>query len=133
MMKTITVKKDELLAVLESNLVKHRTVFEDALEGYRKHAIEVLNTKIAALKAGRQPAINIMLDRPEDHTRDYERVIGMVKADIGDTFELSEQDFGQYWHDDWNWKRQWAKLSSSYAAESYTTNYGGMPDASDDW
>src|SRR5580698_9990020 len=106
-MRTITVKKDELLDVLNRNRAKHREVFDAALEGYRAHAIVVLEAKVRALSHGKQPEIRIMIERPEDHTRDYDRVIGMVNADQGDTFELSETDFAQYWEDDWSWKRQW--------------------------
>lgn len=130
--RTIQVKKDELLDVLGRNRAKHREVFDAALEGYRKHAITVLNEKMTALSRGKQPEIRIMIERPEDHTRDYDRVIGMVQADQGDLFELSETDFAQYWEDDWSWKRQWAKMSSSYATESYTKNYGAVP-SDDDW
>lgn len=131
-MRTITVKKDELLDVLSRNRAKHREVFDAALEGYRKHALVVLKGKVKALSEGRQPEIRIMIERPEDHTRDYDRVIGMVNADQGDTFELSETDFAQYWEDDWQWKRQWAKMSSTYATESYTANYGAVP-SDDEW
>lgn len=131
-MRTITVKKDELLDVLARNRAKHREVFIAALEGYRKHALVVLKGKVKALSEGRQPEIRIMIERPEDHTRDYDRVIGMVNADQGDTFELSETDFAQYWEDDWSWKRQWAKMSSTYATESYTANYGAVP-SEDEW
>jgi hypothetical protein len=131
-MRTITVKKDELLDVLTRNRSKHREVFEAALEGYRKHSISVLDAKIKALGAGRTPEIRFVIDRPEDHTRDYDRVIGMVNADQGDTFELSESDFAQYWEDDWQWKRQWAKMSSGYATESYVANYGAVP-SDDEW
>jgi hypothetical protein len=130
--RTINVKKDELLKVLQENRAKHREVFEAALDGYRTYAVKVLNEKVKALSRGKQPEIRIMIDRPEDHTRDYDRVIGMVQADQAELFELSETDFAQYWEDDWSWKRQWAKLSSSYATESYTANYGAVP-PDDDW
>jgi hypothetical protein len=130
--RTINVKKDELLEVLTRNRAKHREVFEAALEGYRRHAIMVLDAKIKALGNGKQPEIRIMIERPEDHTRDYDRVIGMVNADTGHEFELSESDFAQYWEDDWSWKRQWAKMSSTYATESYVQNYGALPD-DDEW
>jgi len=131
-MRTITVKKDELLDVLSRNRSKHREVFEAALDGYRKHAMKVLGEKIASLSQGKIPEIRFMIERPEDHTRDYDRIIGMVNADQGDTFELSETDFAQYWEDDWQWKRQWAKMSSTYATESYVSNYGAVP-SDDDW
>jgi hypothetical protein len=119
----IEVDKTDLLAVLKENRRKHRTVFLAALDGYRKEAVRQLNAKVKALSEGRAPAIHIMLDRPEDHTRDYDRVIGMLEMDKSPTFRLDQMTYGQYVTDDWTWKRQWAKMSSSYAGETYAANY----------
>jgi hypothetical protein len=128
----IEVDKTQLLSVLEENRVKHRTVFLAALEGYRKEAIRNLNAKVKALSEGRSPNIHIMLDRPEDHTRDYDRVIGMLKMDKAATFRLDQMTYGQYVNDDWSWKRQWAKMSSSYANEVYNNTYTVIDQDEDD-
>ena len=129
----IEVDKTALLTVLEENRRKHRTVFLAALEGYRKEAIRSLNAKVKALSEGRSPAIHIMLDRPEDHTHDYDRVIGMLKMDKSPTFRLDQITYGQYVNDDWSWKRHWAKMSSGYASQTYTDNYTVVdPDADAD-
>lgn len=124
----ITVDKGELLGKLRVNRDKHRTVFLDALEGYRKEAIRTLKTHIKALEEGRSPVVMINLNRPEDHTRDYDRVIGMLEMDKSPEFRLDAVTYGNYVNDDWRWKREWAKLSSSYANQSYTSNYGEIED-----
>lgn len=119
----IEVDKAQLLEVLKENRTKHRTVFLAALDGYRKEAIHQLNARIKALSEGRAPKIYLILDRPEDHTRDYDRVIGMLEMDKSPTFRLDQMTYGQYVNDDWTWKRQWAKMSSSYAGDTYAENY----------
>ncbi len=122
--KFITVSKTELLERLEENRAKHRTVFEAAVTGYRKEALDRLEHRIKQLKDGKLPDLFINLTVPEDHTRDYDRVIKMVQMHIGDTFELSEGDFGSYVMDDWKWKRQWAYTNSTYAAAAVEQAYG---------
>jgi hypothetical protein len=119
----ITVKKDELLEKLAVNRAKHRTVFEAALNGYADQAQDMLEEHLAALKRGKIPEIRIVLARPEDHTRDYDRVIGMLKMHQGELFELDEQMYQQYVDDDWSWKRQWLDTSTQYAAKSVAANY----------
>lgn len=119
----ITVSKQELLAKLQENRGKHRETFEAALAGYKAHAMKMLKAEIRALNEGRIPDISITISRPTDNTRDYDRVIGMLHMHTGDTFDLDETSYAQYVDDDWSWKRQWLKLSASYAPDSVYTNY----------
>lgn len=129
----IEVDKVQLLAVLKENRRKHRTVFLAALDGYRKAALKELNARIKMLSEGRSPTIRLLLDRPEDHTPDYDRVIGMLEMDKAETFRLDQMTYGQYVNDDWTWKRHWAKMSSGYAGETYSQNYTVVdPDDTDD-
>lgn len=129
-MQEITVNKEELLAKLRENRAKHRTVFEAALAGWRDEALARLEEKVAALKAGRFPEIKLLVTMPQDHTKDYDRIIMMVEMHTSSTFRLSEYDFQSYVMDDWDWKRQFIKTSSTYAAASVVENYG--QDAIDD-
>ncbi len=120
----ITVNKSALLEKMKDNRAKHRQVFLDSLEGYRKAAIAELETQVKNLQNGRTPVIRFTLSRPVDHTREYDRVIGMLEMDKGSEFSLDEQTYAQYVDDDWHWKRQWLRMSSSYAAGSTIANYG---------
>lgn len=122
-MKT-TVRKDQLLQILRENREKHRTVFEAALNGYRKAALEKLEATLAELADARPPDVRVVLDRPVDHTRDYDRVILMLKMDTGTDFTLDEQMFAWFVMDDWEWKRRWLRMSSSYAAAETSRAYG---------
>lgn len=122
----IKVDKGELLKRLEENRDKHRAVFEAALNGYKEHATAVLKDHLADLAHGRTPEIRISVTRPEDHTRDYDRVIGMLKMHQGITFELDETTYAQYVDDDWQWKRQWLQTSTRYAAGATIANYGSQ-------
>jgi hypothetical protein len=127
----ITVDKADLLVKLRENREKHRTVFLAALDGYKKQATEILKSHIRAIEEGRTPLLVISLARPEDHTRDYDRVIGMLEMDKSGEFRLDAVTYGNYVNDDWRWKREWARMSSSYARDSYTSNYGEIEDNGD--
>lgn len=123
-MDKITVSKDDLLVKLQENRDKHRTVFLDAWTGYSEEAQRILNDHLMMIRNGQVPRkIQIILAPPEDHTRDYDRVIGMLKMHQGDTFDLDEQMYAQYVDDDWSWKRAWLETSTQYAAASVAKNY----------
>ena len=124
-MQTITVSKGELLAVLNVNRNNHREVFEAAIAGFRESVVDRLAFLIRQLeRKGQIPSLYIDLPTPEDHTKDYDRVIKMIEMHIGDTFELTEKDFQGYVMDDWNWKRQFLDTSKTYAAATVTQVYG---------
>jgi hypothetical protein len=124
----ITVDKQALLKQMEENRAKHHQVFLDSLEGWRKAAIAELEGIVKDLQNGRTPEIRLSLARPVDHTRDYDRVIQMLNMSKGSEFTISERDFAQYFRDDWDWKRQWLRQSSEYAAGSTMRNYGVIED-----
>ena len=122
--QSTTVRKTEILAVLQGNRARHRRVFEAAIDGYREEGTRRLEKLLETLRAGKLPAVTIHLPLPQDHTRDYDRVIKMIEMDTGDTWTMSEQDFARYVEDDWDWKRHFLTTSSAYAAGSVKAEYG---------
>jgi hypothetical protein len=119
-MQNIKVRKTELLERMRDNRDAHREAFLAALEGYRQHALAELNDRVKALGEGRIPDISIDILRPVDHTRDYDRVIGMLEMDVEEELVLSETDYAQYVNDDWSWKRQWRLSNSGYVSGGTT-------------
>lgn len=119
-----TVRKDELLEILRENQARHRAVFEAALEGFRTEAQRQLNLTIDAIRKGSRRTVYVRLEAPEDHTRDYRRIVRMVEMHQDDTITLSEEDAACYIEDDWAWKRAWLANSGSYAAASVAEAYG---------
>jgi hypothetical protein len=119
----IEVQKSALVEQLTANRAKHRAVFEKAIEGYRKEATKQLDALVTELKAGRAPKIRVILPLPVDHTRDYDRVLKMLDLHIHDTYRLDEADVARYIEDDWDWKREFIRTSSAYAADFVEANY----------
>lgn len=113
-MDTVKVKRDELLAVIKKNRDKHRAVFNKAQAAYRKRMIEELDSMLADAKAGRHIRRAVRMPEPEDHTRDYDRIILMLEMSIDDVFELNEYEFSQYVMDQWEWAATFASNTLSY-------------------
>ena len=123
-----TVKKDELLAILNENRAKHQQVYEAAFAGYAEHAKQILQQELDDLNAGRVRELRILLSRPQNHTADYDRIIKMLELHVHSEFTLSEDLFAQYVMDDWRWKRDWLKMSNRYASASTQETYGVIED-----
>ena len=115
-MREIRVTKSELVEKITANRAAHRAIFEEAVEGYRKMGVELLEAHIKEILAGKIPQINVRLVAPEDHTSDYDRVLAMLEMSLDDEILIDEERFASYVLDDWHWKRQFLTTNSSYSA-----------------
>jgi len=114
-MKTVTIEKDKLLAVLFKNRTEHRRVFEEAQKGYRAKAIQALDMALRDAIAGMETRTHIKLEAPIDQTKDYDRAIQMLQMSVDEEIQLSEQEFAEYILDDWSWKSQFTTTHTLYA------------------
>ena len=114
-MKDITMKKSVLLDKLRGNQKAHKAIFDEAVEGYKEQALRLLEEHLKHIRTGKMIEVSVHLPVPENHTRDYDRVIAMMELDIAETVALSEADFAQYVLDDWKWKRQFLESSKAYS------------------
>jgi hypothetical protein len=117
--KNTTVKKDELLAKVRENRENHQRLSREAAGGYRATLLDALETAVVTLKDGKNVDGNhisgLLHDQPQDHTKDYDRVIGMLEMHTEDQVTLDARDFGRYVQDDWEWKDQWLASNASYS------------------
>lgn len=109
------IEKSKLLEILTTNRTAHRGIFEEAVEGYRKKATQMLNENLDAIKANKNHRVGIYLPVPEDHTRDYDRAIQMVNMTTDAEIVLAEQDFKSFVMDDWAWANQFLTSNSAYS------------------
>ena len=117
-MESVRVDKKALIKDLKKNLGQHRAIFEQAVEGYRKLAVQQLTGHINRIKKGELVEVYVRLPLPEDHSRDYERVIQMLERSLDETVPLSETDFRAYVQDDWDWKRAFLASTAEYSADA---------------
>lgn len=113
-MQEIKVRVEKLKDIIEANRTKHREVFLAAQEKYRARAIEELDRRLSDARSDRPFDVFIRLPVPEDHTKDYDRILQMLAICSDDTIALGEADVAQYVMDDWEWKRAWLGNTASY-------------------
>jgi hypothetical protein len=113
-MNRVRVNKAEIMAKIQANRDIHRSIYERAMEGYRKKAVARLNSVIDDLKAGKTPNLHIGLRIPEDHTTDYDVILDMLANSIDSYVELDEIGFRRYVRDEWDWKQNFTALTMDY-------------------
>lgn len=113
-MFTTNLKRTDLLLVLKANRDKHRGIYEQAFDKYRAAVIAETERMLDEFKAGGIRRIYVNLPVPEDHTDDYNAVIGLLENSTETVVQLDVGDYTQFYMDDWSWKQQWAITNSSY-------------------
>lgn len=117
-MERVTLTKTDLLTQVRKNREAHETLFKQAIDGYRKKVADTLGTmkKLADENKDINTHDLYALQKPESHVKEYDRVINMLNRHTKDEVELSNQDFGRYYEDDWDWKERWIASNSHYTA-----------------
>jgi hypothetical protein len=114
-MREVTVNKSELREKLVKNREQHREIFEEALAGFQREAIRLLEEQLERARHGVKRTISVRLLCPEDHTADYDRVLAMLDMEVGDEVVLTEQEFAQFVQDDWSWQHEWLASSARFS------------------
>lgn len=114
-MKNMKFAVTDLLGIITENREKHRAIFLEAQTGYRAAVIAELDKRLKEAQSGKKISQMNFYREPEDHTRDYDRVIKMLGMCSESHVELNEDEFGQYVMDDWQWKRQFLLSNSAYS------------------
>ena len=117
-MYEVKVKKDTLLKILQKNRGKHRAIFEKAIAGYRREVIRHLDFALKRAKSGKKIITAVKLIQPQDHTSDYDRVIGMLELSVDKEIAIDDTQYQQYIMDQWEWSGQFSSTSASYSSSS---------------
>lgn len=110
----VTVRKDELLASIRKNREGHRAEFEKAQLGYRAAIIAELDSMLDDARKGRRIRRSIELVEPQDHTKDYDRVIRMLEMSTATDIVITEQQFSQFVLDEWGWMNAFKGSTARY-------------------
>lgn len=116
-MRTVTVKKDRLLATLKSNLAEHEDQVAKAQEKFRERAIEELDKRLAEAKAGGQISLTVNLPIPQNYADEYRAAIEALDWELASEVTLAEDEFRQLVLNEWHWARAFAGSTQVYLAE----------------
>jgi len=117
-MRTVNIKKSDLVEVVTENRNAHRDLYEKAFHGYREECVKNLNLALDAINRGERIQIRIYDVCPKDHTDDYDTVLNMLGLSVDEVIELTHQDFQQYVEDNWNWQEDWKASNSKYYSKA---------------
>jgi hypothetical protein len=127
--KTINVERARLQATLATNLEIHKKEYAEARAGYEEKRLELLRTLAeATLFASKREnqteearkAVHVAydafrnLDRPQDHSNEYEQAIALMEWETREKIDISISDFEKFVRDNWHWKGQFKLQHSSY-------------------
>ena len=117
-MRTVMVRKEELVEVLQKNRERHGGVFEESYKKFIKAVESELEARLARIRRGKSVELHIRLPEPRNMTESYDRALQMLEMETRDEIELSEQEFQQFVQDDWTWKREFVSTAASYGVHS---------------
>jgi hypothetical protein len=113
-MKTVKIKRDELLDHLRKNREAHVVEFKEAWENYVKEAIAEMkhNLKVAQKEGKINRSIDLVV--PVSYSESYDRAITMLEWTQDEIVELDQNEFEQYVRDNWQWKQIFGATASLY-------------------
>jgi hypothetical protein len=111
----VTIKRTDLLTALKENQTKHAAEYKEAYEGYKVAFVTEAERLVVRAKEGKFDIQVIALAAPQDHSKDYNRVIRMMEMCTADEIIVSESQFSQYVLDEWNWQANFKATAMAYS------------------
>ena len=119
---TIQVERKVLLDKLIENKKNHAKIVEEAKAGYIEAAKEALRRRLQELEDGKLGALTFSLRVPDDHTADYDTMIGMLNMAKDDTITLTAEDYHRFVEDEWDWMGHFLMANAAYSGTA--VDYG---------
>lgn len=116
--RKVKVNKQKLIDTIKANKAKHIEEYNQAVLDYKEEADKKLRELRRNLNDGRLD-LQLVMTTPQNKEEDYDKLITQFEWELNDTVELSQEEFNEYVHDDFDFARQ-ARLSNTFYAKSIT-------------
>ncbi len=116
-MKTVKIKREELLAVVRENKEKHIAEYIESVEDFKKAVVVITKNNLKLVNTGELDSIAKVKNLPAvptSYEQSYTRAIRMLELSIEDVIELDDTTFNQLVLDEWNWKSNFQLSGSLY-------------------
>lgn len=110
----VTVSVEELLATVKGNRELHAANYKAAKEGFIILLGKELAKKMSDLEAGKKVDLYIKAQKPENYTKSYDEVIGMLEMSQAESLEIDQKQYRQLILDKWDWSERWSQSNSVY-------------------
>ena len=116
-MRDVRMNKSELLEIVRANKEKHIKEFNEAVEDFKKAAINIAEHNLKLAQTGDTEQIakfKQLPSKPTSYEDSYTRAIRMLELSVDDVIEVEEHVFNQLVLDEWQWKQNFAVSSALY-------------------
>ncbi len=104
----------KMRTTIQANRDKHAIDYEKMVADYKHKMTDVLNGKLAKLKAGDMVSPDIQILPPFNYLDEYDQALGMLSATTDTTIALDNDEWHRYMLDNWPSKNRFMNISNSY-------------------
>ena len=120
--RVIKVNKQQLIETIKKNKQLHIKEYKQAVIAFKKEALKQIAKLEKAVKAGNTEGIRLDLTTPQYRASDYDKLVLMFTWDLEKEVELSQGEFNQYIHDEFDFAIA-AKMSNTYYSNSKSKGF----------
>jgi len=116
-MNAIKMNRQELLAIVRENKIKHVAEFEESVTDYKALVLQIAQANAKLAKTGNLDEfkkMKAMPQSPQSYETSYARAIRMLELSVEEIIEVEEDVFNQLVLDEWDWKRGFVAASAMY-------------------
>jgi hypothetical protein len=116
-MRSVKMKKDELLMIVRQNKIKHIAEYDEAVNDYKTLTVKITKENAKLANTGdleKIKEIKGIPSAPRSYESDYNRAARMLELSVEDVIELEDDVFNQLVLDEWSWKQSFTVSNSSY-------------------
>ncbi len=116
-MNAIKMNREELLKIVQANMAKHITDFNESVVDYKNLVLQVSTANLKLAKTADLDSfarIKPMPMTPVSYETSYKRAIRMLELSVDNVIEVEEDVFNQLVLDEWDWKRSFTAATMSY-------------------
>jgi len=116
-MNAIKMNREQLLAIVRENKIKHMAEAEEAVLDYKALVLQIAQANAKLAKTGdlnEFKKMKAMPQAPQSYESSYARAIRMLELSVEEIIEVEEDVFNQLVLDEWDWKRGFVATSAMY-------------------
>lgn len=119
--REVKIPRTKLIEKMKENRAQHAETYEQAMDGYRRKVVEVLQSALYAAQAVKEKGEGVAslsqitrLTKPSEYLQAYDEAIELFEWDQRETLKLSVEEFRKYVLDKWDWKDSFEANSTAY-------------------
>ena len=116
-MRSVNLKKEELLKIVIENRNQHIAQYEESVTDYKTAIIKIAKENLKLVSSGDLEKISkfrTLPPTPVSHVSEYDRAIRMLELSVDNEINLDREVFDQLVLDEWQWKKAFTLTNTMY-------------------